>query len=100
MMWELIASNRRKSFLLFTGMAALLLALGYFIGEATIGHNGGGWIGLIIATIVWVIMSAASVFGGPDLVLRMSHAREVTADVAPRLFNVVEEMRIAAGLPK
>jgi heat shock protein HtpX len=100
MMWELIAANRRKSVLLFTGMAALLLALGYFIGEATIGQNGGGWIGLIIATAVWVIMSAASVFGGPELVLKMSHAKEVTPDVAPQLFNVVEEMRIAAGLPK
>jgi len=100
MMWELIAANKRKSFLLFVGMAALLLALGYFIGEATIGHEGGGWIGLMIATIVWVIMSAASVFGGPELVLKMSHAKEVTPDVAPQLFNVVEEMRIAAGLTK
>ena len=100
MMWELIAANRRKSFLLFAGMAALLLSLGYFIGEATIGQGGGGWIGVIIATAVWVIMSAASVFGGPELVLKMSHAREVTPDVAPQLFNVVEEMKVAAGLPK
>ena len=100
MMWELIAANRRKSFLLFAGMAALLLSLGYFIGEATIGQGGGGWIGVIIATAVWVIMSAASVFGGPELVLKMSHAREVTPDVAPQLFNVVEEMKVAAGLPR
>lgn len=99
MMWELIAANRRKSALLFAGMALLLAALGYFIGEATMG-DGGQWIGLIIATAVFVIMSAASVFGGPELVLKMSHAKEVTADVAPQLFNVVEEMRIAAGLPK
>lgn len=103
-MWELIASNRRKSAMLFTGMAVLLLALGWFIGEATIGRGDasgtGGWIGVILATIVWVIMSAASVFGGPELVLKMSHAKEVTPDVAPQLFNVVEEMRIAAGLPK
>jgi heat shock protein HtpX len=80
-------------------MAALLLALGYFIGEATMGR-GGQWIGLTIATAVWVIMSAASVFGGPELVLKMSHAKEVTADVHPQLFNVVEEMKVAAGLPK
>jgi heat shock protein HtpX len=99
MMWELIAANRRKSIFLFVGMAALLVALGYFIGEATMGE-GGGWIGLIIALTVWVIMSAASVFGGPDLVLRMSRAREVTPDVHPQLFNVVEEMKVAAGLPK
>ena len=99
MMWELIAANRRKSLLLFAGMAALLVTLGYLIGEATMGE-GGGMIGIIAAVAVWVIMSAASVFGGPELVLKMSHAREVTPDVHPQLFNVVEEMRIASGLPR
>ncbi|HXV13117.1 MAG TPA: M48 family metallopeptidase [Candidatus Krumholzibacteria bacterium] len=98
MFWELIAANRRKSFMLFVGMAALLVTLGYFIGEATMGE-GGGTIGIVVATAVWVIMSAASVFGGPDLVLRMSRAKPVTADVHPQLFNIVEEMKIAAGLP-
>jgi heat shock protein HtpX len=98
MFWELIAANRRKSFLLFVGMAVLLVSLGYFIGEATMGE-GGGNIGIIVAVGVWVIMSAASVFGGPDLVLRMARARPITSDVHPQLFNIVEEMKIAAGLP-
>jgi heat shock protein HtpX len=99
MMWELIAANRRKSILLFVSMAVLLVALGYFIGEATMGE-GGGSIGIIVAIGVWVIMSAASVFGGPELILKMSRAREVTPDVHPQLFNVVEEMKIASGLAK
>ena len=98
MFWELIAANRRKSFFLFVGMAALLVSLGWFIGEATMG-DGGGNIGIIIAVAVWVVMSAASVFGGPDLVLKMSRARPVTPDVHPQLFNIVEEMKISAGLP-
>ncbi len=98
MFWELIAANKRKSFLLFAGMAALLVSLGYFIGEATMGE-GGGNIGIIVAVAVWVIMSAASVFGGPDIVLRMSRAKPVTQDVHPQLFNIVEEMKISAGLP-
>jgi heat shock protein HtpX len=97
MFWELIAANRRKSFLLFAGMATLLVLLGFFIGEATIG-DGGGQIGIIAAIAIWVIMSAASVFGGPDIVLRMSRARAVTPDVHPQLFNIVEEMKISAGL--
>lgn len=98
MFWELIAANRRKSFMLFVGMAALLVTLGYFIGAATMG-DGGGSIGIIIAIAIWVIMSAASLFGGPDLVLKMSRARAVTQDVHPQLFNIVEEMKISAGLP-
>lgn len=98
MMWELIAANKRKSLLLFSGMATVLVLLGYTIGEATMG-GGGGQVGVIIAVAIWVIMSAASVFGGPDLVLRMSHAKPVTPDVHPQLYNVVEEMKIAAQLP-
>jgi len=98
MMWELIAANKRKSLLLFTGMATVLVLLGYTIGETVMG-DGGGTIGIIVATAIWVIMSAASVFGGPELVLRMSRAKEVTPDVHPRLFNVVEEMKIAGQLP-
>ncbi len=84
--------------LLFAGMATLLVLLGYAIGETVMG-SGGGQIGIIVAVAIWVIMSAASVFGGPDLVLRMSRAREVTPDVHPQLFNVVEEMKIAGQLP-
>lgn len=98
MFWELIAANRRKSFMLFVGMAAVLVTLGYFIGAATMG-DGGGNIGIIIAIAIWVIMSSASLFGGPDLVLKMSRARPVTQDVHPQLFNIVEEMKISAGLP-
>jgi heat shock protein HtpX len=98
MMWELIAANKRKSLLLFAGMATVLVLLGYTIGEATMG-GGGGQIGIIIAVAIWVIMSSASVFGGPDLVLRMSRAKPVTPDVHPQLFNVVEEMKIAGQLP-
>jgi hypothetical protein len=89
MMWELIAANRRKSLLLFAGMATLLVLLGYLIGESTMGH-GGGQIGIILAVAIWVIMSGASVFGGPDLVLLMRRAKQVTSDVQPQLFIVVE----------
>jgi heat shock protein HtpX len=98
MMWELIAANKRKSFMLFAGMATLLVLLGFLIGEATMGE-GGGMIGIIVAVVIWTILSAASVLGGPDLVLRMSRAKPVTPDVHPQLFNVVEEMKIAGQLP-
>ncbi len=98
MMWELIAANKRKSLMLFVGMVIVLVLLGFSIGEATMGE-GGGFVGIIAALVIWTIMSAASVFGGPELVLRMSRARQVTPDVHPQLFNVVEEMKIAGQLP-
>ena len=48
MMWELIAANRRKSIVLFAGMAVILCLLGYGIGY-TFHPDGGGQLGLFIA---------------------------------------------------
>jgi heat shock protein HtpX len=96
MMWELIAANRRKSMFLFAGMAIILCGLGYLIGHI-VHPEGGGTLGLILAVAIWMFMSGMSVLGGGNLILRLSHAREVTPDVHPQLFNVVEEMKIAAG---
>lgn len=97
MMWELIAANRRKSFFLFAGMAVVLCVLGFLIGHI-VHPDGGGYLGLFLAVAIWVFLSALSVFGGGGMILRLSHAREVTPDVHPQLFNVVEEMKISAGL--
>jgi heat shock protein HtpX len=96
MMWELIAANRRKSLMLFVGMAVILCLLGYGIGY-TVHPEGGGFLGLFIAIAIWMILSAMSVFGGGSLILKLSRARPVTPDVHPQLYNIVEEMKIASG---
>ena len=98
MMWELIAANRRKSLALFAGMALILCLLGYGIGY-TVQPDGGGHLGLVIAISIWLILTAMSVFGGGSLLLKLSHARPVSPEVHPVLHNVVEEMKIASGLP-
>ncbi len=97
-MWELIQQNRRRSFLLFLLMGTCLILLGYFLGKAYY-PNGGGWGGLMIALVVWMVLSMISYFAGDSIMLSVSGAREVTPDVHPQLFNVVDEMRIAASLP-
>ncbi|HPR18547.1 MAG TPA: M48 family metallopeptidase, partial [Candidatus Cloacimonadota bacterium] len=73
--------------------------LGYLIGNYY-GGRDGGFTGLIFALLIWGIMSIVSYFGGDSIILSMSQAKLVTHDVHPQLFNVVEEMKIAAGLPK
>jgi heat shock protein HtpX len=98
MMWELIRENRRKSLFLFAGMAVLLSLLGYSVGTVFFPENGG-IIGLAIAIGIWMILTLISISSGGEIILKISRAREVTKDVHPRLFNVVEEMKIAAGLP-
>ena len=57
-MWEQIRSNRIRSAILVTGMALILLFLGFFIGLAI-----GSWIlGLIIALLIWGIMTLVAFF--------------------------------------
>ncbi len=97
-MWELIQQNRRRSLWLFLLMGACLILLGYFLGKAYY-PNGGGWGGLMIALVIWLLLSMISYFAGDSIMLSVSGAREVTPDIHPQLFNVVEEMRIAASLP-
>lgn len=98
MMWELIQSNRRKSIFIFFGMGLLLLLIGYIFGSFY-EPESGGFIGLFFALILWAILSTISYFAGSKIILGISGAKEVTKDVHPQLFNIVEEMRIAANLP-
>jgi heat shock protein HtpX len=97
-MWELIQANKRKSIMLFMGMGICLALLGYLIG-ATYFHKNGGLTGLFIALCIWLLWSLISYFSGNSILLAVSRAKEVSRDVHPRLFNVVEEMKIAANSP-
>lgn len=98
MMWELIAANRRKSVFIFIGMGLLLIMIGYVFGSFY-ASDEGGIVGVFFALILWGILSTVSYFAGSKIILSISGAKEITKDVHPQLYNVVEEMRIAANLP-
>jgi heat shock protein HtpX len=65
---------------------------------ATVGPEGG-LFGLAAAAGIWLVLALVSFSSGDQILLAASGARPVTHDVHPQLFNVVEEMKIAAGLP-
>jgi heat shock protein HtpX len=96
---ERIAVNRRNSLLLIAAFLAFVAVFGYVIGWAWIGDPVGAIFGLGLASVVGVISGVATYYGGDRMVLAASRAKEITHDDAPVLFNVVEEMAIAAGLP-
>jgi heat shock protein HtpX len=97
-MWELIRDNKRKSFALFILMGLCLVILGYFIGVAYKPPDGGSY-GVALALGIWFFLSLISYYAGDSIMLSVSGAREVTPDIHPQLFNVVDEMKIAASLP-
>jgi heat shock protein HtpX len=94
-----IAVNKRNSLLLIAAFLAFITVFGYIIGYAWLGNPAEAIFGLVLALVVGIISGLATYYGGDRMVLGASHAREVTHDEAPVLFNVVEEMTIAAGLP-
>mgnify|MGYP001143080287 FL=1 len=95
-MWEQVRSNQIKSAVLVALMGILLLVLGYFIGLIF----GSGIGGVVVALIVWGIMNLIAFFQGDSILLGISGARKISPDDHPRLYNVVEEMKIASGLEK
>ena len=94
-----IGANRRNSLLLAIVVTALLALLGAAIGYALTG-TGAGAVGVtLVAAVAGALLSIGSYFGGDAVVLAASKARELTAAEAPQLFNVVQELAIAANIP-
>ncbi len=96
-MWEQIRANRIRSAVLTVAMCFLLLAVGYVIGLYFLDSPTAG---LILALIVWAFMSLLAYFQGDNIFLALSGARKISRDDYPRLYNIVEEMKIASGLEK
>lgn len=94
-MYDAIAANRRNTFLLIAVMTAVLMLIGYAFGL----YFGLGEGGLIIAALVALLWISISYFHGDSILLSASRAREIQKADHPQLFNVVEELTIAAGLP-
>ena len=96
----LIAKNKRNSFLLIAVFLLLFVGLGMLIGYVW----GGGEMAFsfIVAGIAGAIaftLTLCSYFGGASALLGMSRARQITKPDDPQLFNVVDELCIAAGVP-
>jgi heat shock protein HtpX len=94
--YEQIASNRRRTWLLIAGSVLLLGAVGYALGLIW----GSGPVGLVIASVIALVMAVGSYRYGDRVVLASARAREVSQQEQPRLHNIVEGLSIAAGIPK
>src|SRR5213075_2588015 len=100
-------ANRRNTLLLLVVLTALAALFGYLIGwvlesQTTETVAAVSYIGLVaaagmaIASVGWSLISLAF---GSRMVLAMADAKPIEKADAPQLFNVVEEMSIAAGVP-
>lgn len=96
-MWEQIRANRRRSAVLITLMAAILLLLGAAAGTGLAGQTGFIY-GIGFALIVFGVQCGVYFGAAESVLLQGAYARELKREDSPQLFNVVEEMKIASGL--
>lgn len=95
-MYSQITSNKRKSILLMVIFVAVVLLLGWFIGE----YTGYGYGSLIFAGVISITMAFGSYYAGDKMALATSGAKgPIKKDDDPYVYRLVENLAITAGLP-
>ena len=94
-MYEQIARNKWKSAALVAFFVVFIFVLTWVFEEVT----GWGKGGLVLALAVSLLMAAGGYYASDKIVLAISRARPVTKEEFPYLYNVVEGLTIAAGIP-
>lgn len=93
--YENISANKRWTYFFFLFYAILIGIIGYSIGM----YFNSTIFGLIMAVIIFALCLVISYFGGQSVITTMAGAREVSPEEEPYLYNTVEALSIAAGLP-
>jgi len=94
-MYEQITRNKWKSAALVLFFVVFIFVLTWVFEEVT----GWGKGGLVLALAVSLLMAAGGYYASDKIVLAISRARPVTKEEFPYLYNVVEGLTIAAGIP-
>ena len=94
-LYTAISANRRNSFFITVALTAFFLVLGYLIGT----YWGSSYAGVGIAFLLALVMSLSAYYSGDKMVLAVSRAKRIEKKDYPQLFNVIEELSIAGGLP-
>jgi len=94
--YERIASNIRKTWLLIFVFVLLVAAIGLVFGY----YTGFGLWGLVGAVVFSLLMTWGSYFSSDKIALRMSRAKPAEGPEYQQLHNIVEALCLAAGMPK
>jgi heat shock protein HtpX len=94
-----VSQNKRRSILLVVVIAAILGALGWFMGYYFAGDPAQALFFVPIAVGFAGLLSAGAYYSGDSLVLAASGAHLVTEQEQSQLLNVVRELSLAANVP-
>ncbi|GGL51528.1 zinc metalloprotease HtpX [Sporolactobacillus putidus] len=96
MLYQQIQQNKRKTFWLLVFFCLLVLAIGWAVGYFA---GGDSIIGIVIAGVILAFYIPVTFASAKAQVLGMSGAREIKKEDNPMVFNIVEELSIAANVP-
>jgi heat shock protein HtpX len=91
---EQIRANRRRTAVVFLGFAVLILAFVAIIG----GAYSPGLAGVL--GIFMIGYGIISYYASGRIIAAAAHAKPVTKQDQPRVYRILENVAIAAGLPK
>ncbi len=91
-----IDSNKRKTWLVMALFIAFISTVAYVFGRA----SGYGISFAALALIISGVMSLISYYFSDSMVLAISGAKLIEEKDDPELYHVVENLAIAAGIPK
>ena len=96
MLYKQVLQNKRKTIMLVTLFSILVLAIGWGIGYL---FGNDPYTGLIITIIILAIYLPMTYFTASSQVLSMAGAQEIQKEDHPQLFDIVEELSLAARIP-
>jgi len=94
-MYEQITANKVKSVFLVLFFAALVLLVVWAFEQVT----GWGEGGFVFALLISLASAVGGYYSSDKIVLAISHARPASKEEYPYLYNIVEGLALAAGLP-
>lgn len=95
MLYEQIASNKRKTVIFIIAFILLVQLVGMIVGHIIFGSYRAGIIG---TTLILIIYMSFTMLSPQTIVMKINHAKAIKKEDAPTLYNIVEEVCISAGL--
>jgi len=95
-LYELISENKRKTFLFLIIFSIILFLIGYVIAYLL----EWGITRIILIAVILIIYNLITYYNSDKIALMSVGARPAKEDEFQVLHNVVEEVSIAAGIPK
>ncbi len=93
-MYKQIAANKRNTVFIMIFFIAFIAAIGWLFGYFL--HDWGIAIWVLVVAIVYAVIQY---FLSAQLAVAMTGAKEIKKKDNPRLYNTVENLSIATGLP-